>query len=249
MNIQMLGTGSAFAKSFFNNNALITVEGRKLLLDCGITAPSALHQLGVSFNDLDAVLITHIHGDHMGGLEELGFQMKFVYSRKPILYIADTLVEPLWEHSLKGGMWQQEFQTLDDYFDVRPLTPGVSRELMPGLSVEPILTPHIPNKPSYSMLFNGSFFYSGDTVFDAELLTSLVRSRGVKVIFHDCQLHGPGIVHACLSELLMLPDDLQERIYLMHYGDDQPDFIGRTGQMEFIEQHIVYELERLTRTE
>jgi len=249
MKIQMLGTGSAFAKSFYNNNALITVDDRNLLLDCGITAPGALHRLGYDFNDLHAVLITHIHADHIGGLEELAFQMKFIYNRKPILYIAEALVEPLWEHSLRGGLWQQEFQTLGDYFDVRPLTPGVSRELMPGLSVEPIPTRHIPNKPSYSMLFNGFFFYSGDTVFDADLLASLVRSRGVKVIFHDCQLHEPGIVHACLPELLTLPDDLQERIYLMHYGDDQPDFVGCTGRMEFIEQQVVYELDRLTRNE
>ncbi len=246
MKVQMLGTGSAFAKAFNNNNALFTIDGLNLLVDCGITAPKALHELGYNFNALHGVLLTHIHADHIGGLEELAFQMKFVFGRKPILYIADTLVDTLWEHSLKGGLQQEPSDTLEDYFDVHPLKEGLTYEVMPGLRVELIATQHIPNKNSYSLLFNESFFYSGDTVFDAALLDSLVNRRGVRIIFHDCQLHAPGVVHACLTELLTLPTSIQELTYLMHYGDDQPDFIGRTGQMRFIEQQRVYELDLLT---
>ncbi|MFC4602048.1 MBL fold metallo-hydrolase [Cohnella hongkongensis] len=249
MKITMLGTGSAFAKSFHNNNALIEAEGRLLMVDCGITAPRALHELGYGFNDLHAVLITHIHADHIGGLEEFAFQMKYVYGRKPVLYIADKLVQPIWEHSLKGGLQQEDGDTLDDFFEVRPLKPGERHPLMPGLEVEPVPTRHIPNKPNFSMLFNGFFFYSGDTVFDPDLLASLVHERGVKVIFHDCQLHPPGAVHACLPQLLTLPEDLQKRIYLMHYGDDQAEFVGRTGRMKFVEQQVSYEVERLTPNE
>ncbi len=246
MKITMLGTGSAFAKAFNNNNAVIETDGRLLLVDCGITAPRALHELGYGFNDLHAVLITHIHADHIGGLEEFAFQMKFVYGRKPILYIADTLVQPIWEHSLRGGLQQEDAETLRDFFDVRPLAVGPRHTLMPGLEVELVPTRHIPNKPNFSMLFNGFFFYSGDTVFDPDLLASLVGERGVEVIFHDCQLHPPGVVHACLPQLLTLPAELQKRIYLMHYGDDQPEFVGRTGRMRFVGQQIAYEVERLT---
>jgi len=172
--------------------------------------------------------------------------MKFVYGRKPILYIADVLVQPLWEHSLKGGLQQDDSETLRDFFEVRPLAAGIAHELMPGLEVELVPTRHIPNKTNFSMLFNGFFFYSGDMVFDPDLLASLVHERGVQLIFHDCQLHPPGAVHACLPQLLTLPADLQDRIYLMHYGDDQPDFVGRTGRMKFVGQHIAYDLERLT---
>ncbi|RED65847.1 ribonuclease BN (tRNA processing enzyme) [Cohnella lupini] len=246
MKIQMLGTGSAFAKAFNNNNALLTVDGLNVLVDCGITAPKALYELGYSFNDLDAILITHIHADHIGGLEELAFQMKFIFGRKPILYLADALVGTLWENSLKGGLQQDPTETLEDFFDVRPLNEGVAHELVPGLSVELIATKHIPNKRSYSLLFNEFFFYSGDMVFDADLLDDLVDNRGVQVIFHDCQLHPPGVVHACLPQLLTLRQSVQERVYLMHYGDDQREFIGHTGHMSFIEQQKAYDLNPLT---
>ncbi|MBW5444737.1 MBL fold metallo-hydrolase [Cohnella sp. CFH 77786] len=239
----MLGTGSAFAKAFYNNNALLESGGRTLLVDCGITAPRALHELGKGFDEIDAVLVSHIHADHVGGLEEFAFQMKFIYRRKPVLYAADALIGPLWEHSLRGGLEQDGGHSLHDYFEVRPLTPGTPAELLPGLKAELLLTPHIPNKPSYSILFNDHFFYTADMTFDRELLERLVKERGVKSIFHDCQLHPPGVVHADLARLLTLPEELQRIVYLMHYGDDQPEFVGRTGRMRFVEQHRTYTIE------
>lgn len=243
MKIQMLGTGSAFAKKFYNNNALLETEGGVLLVDCGVTAPKALYELGKTFDEIDAVLISHIHADHIGGMEELAFQMKFRFKRKPILYIAEDLAGILWEHSLRGGLEQDGNDSLDNYFDVRPLTPGVPAELLPGLTAELIPTRHIPNKRSYSFLFNDEFFYTADMVFSPDLLTHLVKDRGVKTIFHDCQLQSPGTVHADLASLLTLPEEIQRITYLMHYGDDQPEYIGRTGRMRFVEQWQVYTIE------
>ncbi len=43
LELQMIGTGSAFAKTYFNNNALLTDGAFTLLIDCGVTAPLALH--------------------------------------------------------------------------------------------------------------------------------------------------------------------------------------------------------------
>jgi ribonuclease BN (tRNA processing enzyme) len=240
MDILMLGTGSAFAKTFYNNNALVYSEGRTLLIDCGHTAPRALHRLGIPLTDIDAILVTHIHADHVGGLEELAFQYSLIYKTRKPLYVADTLVSPLWEHTLRGGLQQEDNHSLEDYFDVRPLREGEAAELLPGLTAELLRTEHIPGKKSYSVLLNGTFFYTADMKFDPDLLRRLVYERGVKTIFHDCQLHAPGTVHACLPELLTLPEDLQERIRLMHYGDDQPNFIGRSGKMTFVEQHKRY---------
>ncbi|RUS48742.1 MBL fold metallo-hydrolase [Cohnella sp. AR92] len=243
MDIQMIGTGSAFAKTYYNNNALLHSEGRTLLIDCGITAPIALHEMGIPMDKIDGVLVSHIHGDHIGGLEELAFQNLYVYNRRRIpLFIAEDLVDPLWNRSLRGAMEQGEFRRLSDYFDVRTLSAGVPEEILPGLQAELLLTDHVPNKNSYSFLFNDTFFYSADMVFSPELLEHLVRDKGVETIFHDCQLHEPGMVHASLPELLTLPEDIQSRIRLMHYGDDRNRFEGKTGLMSFVEQRRVYPL-------
>lgn len=242
MNIQMLGTGNAFGKKYYNNNALITTGQHKLMVDCGITAPISLYQLGKTFNDIDGILISHIHADHVGGLEELAFQMVFVYKRKPKLYISEELVQPLWEHTLRGGLQQDTFRALDDFFEVVPLQEQTPYQICEGLVVELLRTDHIPNKTSFSFYFNNRIFYSADMRFNPALLQQLVEERGCEHILHDCQLINPGAVHTTLDELLSLPASLQEKIWLMHYNDTKDEFVGQTGQMRFIEQHIPYSL-------
>lgn len=238
--LRMIGTGNAFAKRFFNNNAIVEVDGFRLLIDCGITAPYALHRIGMKWNELDAVLITHIHGDHVGGLEEYAFQMRFIYGAKPVLYVPEAIADPLWEKTLRGAMEQDGLDTLDAYFDVRPLREREPARLSDHLTIELFPTKHIPGKPSYAVLINESVFFSSDTTFQPELLQALVDSGRCRHILHECQLSGPGEVHTTLQELLTLPESLQERIWLMHYGDERDSFIGRTGKMRFLEQHQTY---------
>uniref|UniRef100_UPI001FE24309 Apyc1 n=1 Tax=Paenibacillus sp. (strain J14) TaxID=935845 RepID=UPI001FE24309 len=243
LRLQMLGTGGAFAKKYFNNNALLYAGDFTLLIDCGITAPLALHTIGKSVEEIDAVLITHIHGDHVGGLEELAFRRKFGSGRKPILYIAENLVEPLWENTLKGGLSQDGvIHSLNDVFDVRLLKESEPAQLAPELKVELIRTPHIPGKPSYSLYINDEIFYSADMTFEPELLMRLVRERGCRRIFHEVQLTGKGEVHTTLQELLSLPTEIQSQILLKHYSDDMESFRGATGNMDFLRQHEVYTL-------
>ena len=64
----MLGSGSA------GNSALIATEHCKILIDGGLSARQLvlrLAQCGVTPGQLDGVLLTHEHGDHVCGLEVL----------------------------------------------------------------------------------------------------------------------------------------------------------------------------------
>ncbi|RCX23011.1 ribonuclease BN (tRNA processing enzyme) [Fontibacillus phaseoli] len=242
LRLQMLGTGGAFAKKYFNNNGFVYADDFSLLIDCGITAPLSLHQMGKPLDEIDAILITHIHGDHVGGLEELVFRMKYGSGRKPVLYIAEALVTPLWENTLKGGLGQDGIASLGDAFEVRVLKEGTPCGLSPNLSIEIIRTPHIPGKASYSLYINNEIFYSADKVFQPDLLLHLVEERNCRKILHEVQLTGPGEVHTTLDELLSLPPEIRNKILLMHYGDEMESYIGRTAEMEFLLQHEIYTL-------
>jgi phosphoribosyl 1,2-cyclic phosphodiesterase len=64
----MLGSGSA------GNSALVSTGHCKILVDGGLSARQLtrrLEQCGVTPQDLDGVLLTHEHGDHICGLEVL----------------------------------------------------------------------------------------------------------------------------------------------------------------------------------
>ncbi|MCW5961099.1 MAG: MBL fold metallo-hydrolase [Pyrinomonadaceae bacterium] len=68
MKFTVLGSGST------GNSVLIATEKTKVLIDAGLSAKQILLRLaavGVDFADLDAVLITHEHSDHAGGLRVL----------------------------------------------------------------------------------------------------------------------------------------------------------------------------------
>ncbi len=73
-------------------SALVEVNGRRILIDCG---PDFREQmLSIDFKPLDAVLLTHEHYDHVGGLDDLRPYSVFgdvdVYAEK---FCADHLIE------------------------------------------------------------------------------------------------------------------------------------------------------------
>lgn len=77
---------------------LVEKDGQQLLFDAGNGAADsqlipALQKLGVSASDIDAIFITHLHGDHIGGLLNDGKRV-FTNAR---LYIAAPEVEA-WAH-------------------------------------------------------------------------------------------------------------------------------------------------------
>lgn len=68
MRVTVLGSGST------GNCVLISSERTNVLVDAGMSAREIVKRLeamGVDRNDLDAVLVTHEHGDHIGGLRVL----------------------------------------------------------------------------------------------------------------------------------------------------------------------------------
>ncbi|MEX1028476.1 MAG: MBL fold metallo-hydrolase [Paenibacillaceae bacterium] len=244
MKIQMLGTGSAFAKQYLNTNALIHANGYNMLIDCGSTAMLALHQLNIPLDRIDGVWITHVHADHIGGLEELAFRMKYEFNKKIDLYVAEDMLPTLWENCLKGGLINERegFVSLEDYYDVNVVNEQQSVKVTDELNIEPIRTVHVPGKPNYSLYINDYFFYSADMQFNPELLDQLHRERGCRLIFHDCQLEPPRNIHTMLEELLTLPIDLQQIIWLMHYNDHVANFHGKTGAMRFLPQHELIDI-------
>jgi ribonuclease BN (tRNA processing enzyme) len=240
MRLLMLGTGNAFAKKYYNNNALVKVDGYTLLIDCGVTATLSLYQLQIPLNRIDGIFITHLHADHIGGLEELAYQNLYLFKRKPQLFVPEKLLEPLWENSLKAGMDEPLHPGgLDRFFHVVKVAEQTSLQIRPHLRLEAMQTQHVPGKPSYSLFLN-NLFYSADVIFDADLIRYAHDQRKCHRILHDCQLSQPATVHASLEQLLTLPEPIQEKILLMHYDDTMEQWIGKTGKMSFILQHVPY---------
>ena len=85
--LTIMGTASAMPISDRNPSAqMLEVHGRLFLLDCGEGTQQQMRRAHLSFLKVEAVFITHIHGDHMFGLFGLLNTMA-MYGRTAPLYV------------------------------------------------------------------------------------------------------------------------------------------------------------------
>jgi ribonuclease BN (tRNA processing enzyme) len=238
MKIKFLGVGSAFTTpDYYQSNILITAQsGKNLLLDCGSDVRFALAECNIYGNNvgevIDAVYISHLHADHIGGLEWLAFSTFFnPKHKKPMLFIEEQTMLELWEQCLKGGLGRIEgkMMHLSDYFDCHSLAKDGTFS-WEGLQATLVKMPHVitgySNHYSYGLLLREddgpSVFITTDTQFQPELIADIAQQ--VEVIFHDCEttpFNTP--VHAHYNELKTLSPTLKQKMWLYHY-QPQPDY-------------------------
>lgn len=236
MKLKFIGVGGAFAPiSVGNSNMLLSHNGKNMLVDCGITAPYILRdEWGIQHTEIDSVWISHLHADHIGGLEWLGFMRYFVPIRdqvgnvvKPKLITVQPLMKELWETSLRGGMESVEgkIQSLTDYFDCKPLKENESF-VWQGYNFIPVQTIHVMAgyifKHSYGLLItnpetNEKTFITTDTQYAPYQLNTFYKQADV--IFHDCEtLPIKSHVHAHYEDLNTLALEIKNKMWLYHYA-------------------------------
>ena len=86
MKVCVLASGSK------GNSTYIEANNHKILIDVGITCKdleSRLNEIGVNINDIDTLLITHSHSDHVKGLPV------FYKKVRPTVYMSDKTYEDI----------------------------------------------------------------------------------------------------------------------------------------------------------
>lgn len=228
MKALILGVGDAFTIQSFGSSAVVEGPGGYLLIDCPDLIHRALHQASaasgwnVKAADIDDIIITHLHGDHCNGLESFGFhrlvlRLQGRQTTLPRLHTHPEAAARIWERLApamdapltKGG----HPSTLEDYFDVRILTPGVPATIA-GLRIESRYTIH-PIPTIGLRLSDGpsTLGWSGDTVYDPAHIAWLASAD---LIVHEANL---GPAHTHIELLNALPDELRARMRLTHIID------------------------------
>ncbi len=89
MEIQFLGSGDAFGSGGrFNTCFMVSTPETRFLIDCGATSMVAMNRRGVDPNSIDKILLSHLHGDHFGGVVFLLVHAHSVSKRDRPLVIA-----------------------------------------------------------------------------------------------------------------------------------------------------------------
>lgn len=185
--VTLLGTGDAFA-SFGRSQSgyLIDAPGGRILMEAGPGLMPALKSHGVAPDSFDLLLISHLHGDHFGGLPFLILDYIWETPRKKVLTIAGParLEQRTW--LLMRTMFPHfELDKVKHKLKFVVLEPGSSTRLG-KFKVSAIRSPHTKPEISLSLRIDGggkSIVFSGDSGWNDELVE---LSAGADLFLCEC---------------------------------------------------------------
>jgi ribonuclease BN (tRNA processing enzyme) len=86
MHLQFVGCGDAFGSGGRLATCFHVVgAGANFLIDCGASSLIGLNRLGIARETIDAILVTHFHGDHFGGLPYFVLDAHFGKRGRPLV--------------------------------------------------------------------------------------------------------------------------------------------------------------------
>src|SRR5947209_18718730 len=89
--VRFVGSGDAFGSGGrFQTCILVDRPASRVAIDFGTSSLIALAQQGIEHNTIDAILLTHLHGDHCGGVPFLLIHAMLSAKRERALVIAGT---------------------------------------------------------------------------------------------------------------------------------------------------------------
>jgi ribonuclease BN (tRNA processing enzyme) len=219
MRLTIIGSGDAFGSGGRSNTCfLLDTAKTRLLVDCGASAPVALKARAVDFNTVDGVVLSHLHGDHFGGLPFLLLDAQFLARRDRPLLIAgppgtrvrlDQALEVFFPKS-SGSKWKFAWQ-------VQEIPLDTETEVL-GHRVTTTEVIHQSGAPSTALrLHDGekTFAYSGDTEWTDALLPI---ARGADLFICECYAHAGKISGHMSWDVLLdrLSDLAAKRTMITH---------------------------------
>jgi len=165
--LRFLGSGDNFgSEGRFQACIHVDAGATRFLLDCGASSLIAMKRAGISTAAIDVILISHLHGDHFGGIPFFILDAQLISRREVPLVIAGP-----------PGLTQRVREAMEVFYpgssaverkfriDYVELAEGESATIG-GLTVFPVRVVHGSGAPSYALRVEcaGTIIaYSGDT--------------------------------------------------------------------------------------
>jgi ribonuclease BN (tRNA processing enzyme) len=219
--VTVLGSGDAFGSGGRLQSSYL-VEGRSatFLMDCGSAVLSSLKRHGVDTGRIDFVLVSHLHGDHFGGLPFLLLEYLYENPRQRPLVVAGPAGLAERVRTVFAGLYREAAATaLPFSLEFLELTSGKD-EIIGGIAVHPFRVPHQTTCVSLGLrvgVDGRQILYSGDSAWSEDFVR---ESQGTDLFLCECfLLHTRVSYHMNYRDLAQQVPRLGcKRLLLTHLG-------------------------------
>jgi ribonuclease BN (tRNA processing enzyme) len=202
--------------------------GATFLLDCGPTVLQALKRAGRDPGAVDFVLLSHLHGDHFGGLPFLFMEYHYERPRTRPFAVYGPADSERRVRAAYAALYEKTAGEPMRYpvrYEV--LSPGQTRAFGP-VQVTPFSVPHVSDLVSLGFRLDVAgkgILYSGDSAWTEEFVA---RSRGVDLFLCECSTYETRLdIHVSYPEIAARAAALGcRRLVLSHLGSEPLRHLG-----------------------
>jgi ribonuclease BN (tRNA processing enzyme) len=206
-----------------------------VLLDCGATSLTALRQAGLDPGEIAAVFVSHLHGDHFGGLPFLILDGQFSRRAAPLAIAGppgtgqrlDTAMECLFPGSTQV---RRRFEVT-----VTELSPG-GTQTVAGLTVRAWEASHPSGAPALILRLavgGTAIAYTGDTAWTAAIQTAC---RDADLLIAEAYYWDKPVPHHLRHTDLTEHEIAARRVILTHMS---ADMLARPARYETARDGLV----------
>ncbi len=197
MRLTLLGTGCpAVSSRRYGAATLVEAAGTRVLVDCGSGATQRLVEAGADGARLDALLITHLHSDHVVDLWQLVVSGWHQGRQWPLRVVAPpgfgrfaSALEAVWAEE-RAQRLAFERRPNDAGFALRVEEIGAGTRLQVGsIEIEAVAVDHRPVEPAFAYVLRAAgqtLALSGDTRACPALVEA---ARGCDALVHEVFVH------------------------------------------------------------
>ena len=235
--VLFLGSGDAFGSGGRLQSCICVQSGEvRFLLDCGASALVGMKRYGVDPSGIGLILLSHLHGDHFGGIPFLILDGQFSRRTQPLLVAGPPGVEGRVREAMEvffpgSSRVQRKFPV--EFAEMKER----AESSFGDIRVTPFPVVHSSGSPSFALRVGcggKEIGYSGDTEWTGNLIEA---ARGTDLFISECYLFDKKInYHMNYQILKEQKGNLGcRRLILTHMGEDVLKHLPSLGDMELAE--------------
>ena len=220
--VRFAGSGDAVASGGrFQACIVVSSTDRRVLLDCGASSLPALKRERIDPDSLDAIFVSHLHGDHFAGIPFLVLDGQLAHRSRPLVVAGPREIERRVRAAMVTMYPGFATEPLRFPLEFVELQPDDEREVA-GVRVRAWSVPHDPlsNPLALRIGVGGrTIAYSGDSAWTPALAEV---SRDADLFICEAQTMTPKArIHVSYAEVLAHRSEFRaRRLVLTHLGAD-----------------------------